>query len=361
MAELATVPETPEVQEKKEFRLRNKKIFLTYKTHLDKKAVEKFLSEKWPTAEVIVAHETGTANPDLPYEHTHILVRYLSAISTSRQDYFDFEGIHPHIKPVGSEQEYKQKKHVYICKEDPELSHLKEGPVNLVSKVWKSATVQDALTENVSRFSDVPGILACYRHRPVSLSITISLRPWQEHLTSVLEQKPDPCKILWVWDQVGGQGKTTMCKHLLTLSGNNYYVLRTSGGRKDFGTLVKTAIDSGWTGHCIIFDLPRSAVTDEIYEPLEQVKDGLITATKYQGGTIIIPTPHVVVFANFLPEVGRLSAYKWELLKLQDGHITPLNIMGRGDEGNAGLATGDGPLAGPALLALPRLRLPPRQ
>jgi len=49
---------------------------------------------------------------------------------------------------------------------------------------------------------------------------------------------------------------------------------------------------------------------------MEAIKNGLVTNTKYQGGTTINQRPHLIVMANFLPQVSRLSIDRWDIREL---------------------------------------------
>ena len=76
-------------------------------------------------------------------------------------------------------------------------------------------------------------------------------------------------------------------------------------------------------------DLPRSAqwALARFYVYLEEIKDGFITATKYQGGTSLFRSPHLVIFANWPPIVeGTLSFDRWDIREIQsDGTMEALS------------------------------------
>lgn len=53
------------------------------------------------------------------------------------------------------------------------------------------------------------------------------------------------------------------------------------------------------------------------------IKDGFITATKYVGGSMMFAEPHVIVFANFLPNVYAMSLDRWEVRVIEHPNKDP--------------------------------------
>jgi len=84
---------------------------------------------------------------------------------------------------------------------------------------------------------------------------------------------------------------------------------------RDAGTIIKNAKADGWNGHGVIIDLPRSVENDakRLYAYIEAIKNGMITATKYSGGTSIFPIGYMIVFANWMPKIKCLSIDRWDI------------------------------------------------
>lgn len=78
----------------------------------------------------------------------------------------------------------------------------------------------------------------------------------------------------------------------------------------------------------ILFDFtrtkPYSIDLAAVYSCIEKVKNGNFVSTKYDSKTILTAVPHVVIFANFLPNLGSLSFDRWtigRITKTKDLHL----------------------------------------
>jgi len=89
------------------------------------------------------------------------------------------------------------------------------------------------------------------------------------------------------------------------------------GTSRDAATILYNSLNMGWTGHCIFMNLTRNCEHhDRMYDYIEAIKDGRLTLQKYSGCTVRFDNPHVVILANWLPKVEKLSLYKWDIRKL---------------------------------------------
>jgi len=134
---------------------------------------------------------------------------------------------------------------------------------------------------------------------------------WQRSLLEELQGEPHMRSIFWYSDFEGGCGKTALARHLVHNVQHTLFV--SSGTQKDISyQVVKTT----WDPKIVVFNLPRSAEGAMSYASLESVKDGLIFSAKYEGGCKLFPPPHVVVFANFMPDMNKLSVDRWVIRQL---------------------------------------------
>lgn len=130
-----------------------------------------------------------------------------------------------------------------------------------------------------------------------------NLSTWQRDLAAKLAGDPDKRKVMWYWEESGNVGKTRMAKHICTEE-RVYY----STGGKHADILY------AYEGErVVIFDFPRSATDFICYTVIESLKNGIITQSKYESRTFRFEIPHVVVFANCLPDRTKLSDDRWDI------------------------------------------------
>lgn len=68
----------------------------------------------------------------------------------------------------------------------------------------------------------------------------------------------------------------------------------------------------------VIFCCPRNSEGYISYDALEQVKDGMFFSGKYESEMVLFNNPHVIVFANFAPDLAKLSVDRWKIVNLNE-------------------------------------------
>lgn len=149
---------------------------------------------------------------------------------------------------------------------------------------------------------------------PEKVEIIEELRPWQKEIADLIQQKPDKRTIHWYWDPIGNIGKTELCKYLYIKYGIMYI---TGGKGSDILHVCTEALSKNPKCKTFILDFPRAIEGFVSYTAIEQIKNGFWTSTKYEGGTICINRPHVIIFANWEPEIEKFSADRWRIVKLE--------------------------------------------
>lgn len=72
----------------------------------------------------------------------------------------------------------------------------------------------------------------------------------------------------------------------------------------------------------VMFDIARSHThIDQFYIMAEMLKNGMIVSTKYESKMKTFPPPHVVFFANILPDTTKWSSDRLVLIDLDDKDI----------------------------------------
>jgi len=149
------------------------------------------------------------------------------------------------------------------------------------------------------------------------------LRWWQDDIVKLIATEPDDRTVNWYFDLDGGCGKTSLAKHLclkypdevLYLTGgpaNCKYGICSFLHNKVKSKLVRNSKNL----RVIIFDYTRSQDDKVSYQAIEEVKNGLFYNTKYECMMCSYNSPHVIIFANFMPDESKLSADRWNIIDI---------------------------------------------
>lgn len=145
------------------------------------------------------------------------------------------------------------------------------------------------------------------------LRIISILRPWQLELEKLLVGPCDNDRLIhWYWEPVGNVGKSAFCKYLI----HKYKAIYIDEGKKSdlMNIIFNVKVINSKSIVCI--DIPRDNGNKCSYKSLESIKTGTICNTKYETGSRIFNSPHVVVFSNLPPEEERMSADKWHIVEI---------------------------------------------
>lgn len=138
---------------------------------------------------------------------------------------------------------------------------------------------------------------------------------WQMDILNLIKTEPDERSIYWYYDEEGGKGKTSLCKHICLKNKNALYL---TGKSSDCKYGVLQAIENKIDPKIMIFDFCRSQEQYISYQAIEEVKNGIFYNTKYEAKMIIYNNPHVIIFANFQPEMEKLSLDRWKIININD-------------------------------------------
>lgn len=142
----------------------------------------------------------------------------------------------------------------------------------------------------------------------------IILNNWQQKIFDLISKKPDTRSINWYYDNKGGIGKTFLCKYLLKISNKIAYI--TTGKASDIKYLITERNKQQLKTKTVIFDIPRCQEEYISYQAIEEVKNGLLFSGKYESKNTIIKPPHIIIFANFYPDIKKLSEDRWRITNL---------------------------------------------
>lgn len=118
----------------------------------------------------------------------------------------------------------------------------------------------------------------------------------------------------WFYEPDGAWGKSFLGKYLVDQRG----ALMLAGSHKDllygYAAYVKK---HGGAPDIVVFDIPRVNVGGISYRGIEDIQNGCFFSPKYEGEMIRADAPHICVFSNTAPEEDKLSADRWNIVRLQ--------------------------------------------
>lgn len=136
------------------------------------------------------------------------------------------------------------------------------------------------------------------------------LRPWQRDILGIVLGPRDKRTIHWYYENDGNVGKTTFCKYLSL----KHKAIPLEGKKNDIFNIAEKN-DS----NIYLFDFERCMEEYVPYGAMEKIKNGYYMSGKYEGGIVVRNCPHVIVFANFHPDVYKLSLDRWNIQKIGEG------------------------------------------
>lgn len=140
----------------------------------------------------------------------------------------------------------------------------------------------------------------------------IELYEWQKKVIEIIATKPDRRTINWFWEEKGNTGKTSLAFHLCMKSERTIYVAGKAADMKFAIAACKTP------PKVVIFDYVRSLEDFISYEGLESIKNGIFFSGKYEGKMHIQNPPHIIVLANFAPDLQRCSKDRWNVVNIKN-------------------------------------------
>lgn len=136
------------------------------------------------------------------------------------------------------------------------------------------------------------------------------LKKWQQDILDIYVLPPDGRTCHWIYDPIGGKGKSALCKYLMV----HHKVIVIQGG--SLGNIMNMVYNSNMNNvNMVCIDIPRNKARVS-YSAIECILNGAITNTKYETGVSFFNPPHVIVFSNHLPEKDKLSSDRWHIIHI---------------------------------------------
>lgn len=203
-----------------------------------------------------------------------------------------------------------------------EFGELKQGSRTdiheAVAAIANGKRTYDAIIEH-------PGAIQCYKalqdleretkkrralQEVQSEYTNITWKPWQQGILDSISQPADNRTVTWLYEETGNVGKTTITRYLAS-TGKAY--------TPDISKIADMYYGYNYEP-VIIFDIPRSKKEhmEHLYTAIEQFKNGSFSSTKYEPRHMLFRSPHLIVFANFQPELQQLSKDRWNIINISD-------------------------------------------
>lgn len=132
------------------------------------------------------------------------------------------------------------------------------------------------------------------------------LRPWMAEILRIAQGEPHKRKIYWYFDEEGGRGKSSLARHMRDFH-NAFYCV---GGK---------SMDITYSYNfqrIVIFDYVRDSQEYVNYGVMEMLKNGMVQSNKYESVLKRCNVPHIFVFANFMPNMSKMSMDRWDITDL---------------------------------------------
>ena len=130
---------------------------------------------------------------------------------------------------------------------------------------------------------------------------------WQQKVIKLILREPHERTINWFYEEIGNTGKTFLTR----------YIMSAHPSCICFENAKSADLKYAYNGESIVlFDLSRSSEHIFNYEALESLKNWRMFSPKYESASKVYRIPHVVVFANWLPDMTRLSLDRWNIVKI---------------------------------------------
>lgn len=143
------------------------------------------------------------------------------------------------------------------------------------------------------------------------LACETTMYDWQKELDSIVTREPDDRVIYWYWSDKGCTGKTTFARYLH----RKYGFIALSGRAADMKHAIVEYVKTNMTTPTgIVINIPRSVDAGFIsYTGFEEIKDMFFFSGKYEGGMVDGNPPHLIVFANEMPDTSKMSDDRWSI------------------------------------------------
>ena len=211
--------------------------------------------------------------------------------------------------------------HIQRAFEQELTQHLKSS----ITHIYCEPTRDERSRRDIYRYaSDIRTLARGYRVRSdMDGSLGADLknsnpdwRHWQVQLSHLLDNL-DARKILYVFDPVGGVGKTYWAKWRKIWSQTQYF---TQLDPNQLQQGLQNLYVTGRLPHSVVIDLPRAIQNQPLLIAkylgvAETASNGVLQDSRHEWKEAIMSGLHTCIIANYLPNPRNLSADRWMIVR----------------------------------------------
>ena len=161
------------------------------------------------------------------------------------------------------------------------------------------------------------------RYRGQDIIQLEDMYPWQKAMhDSTVYCDPDPRDVNCIVDTKGNSGKSVFSKMMVYLYPDDVCVVPLGLSAQQ----IKTALVSQGMKKIYLIDIPRNnrSIVD-LMDCIEELKRGLVISSFYgKFNQLMMPRPHIILFANHMPKMRLLSMDMWKVWSInKDKELVP--------------------------------------
>lgn len=145
------------------------------------------------------------------------------------------------------------------------------------------------------------------------------LYAWQKTMLDIVKETCDDDRTIhWLWERKGNVGKSAFCKYLCI---NHNAIILSGKGTDMYHGVITMKDKSGSYPEIIILDIPRTIQDYVSFAGIENLKNGCFFSGKYEGGMVLMNSPHIICFANSRPDERKFSQDRWRIRRIVDNEL----------------------------------------
>lgn len=323
----------PAQTEEKDFSYRGKRCLLTIHRHITLEDIHTMKLVLFPDKSFCKGYnEVGKTG----HEHAHVLLVSRKRMKlTSKKRWKKFRELIGkfHLKPIQTAEHYanvigyeeaekKKGNPVDIVYDDIPLEFNLDVPYHIQvlqfiqsQKTWRD--VMNSTDHSIFISARMSWARQVYDAKPTKIEIKDRpLRWFQEYFLKVTDLPPDDRTVHWLADPSGDMGKSELVNMLIN-KGAFFF----DGGKTQD---VMYAYDGQ---PIVVVDLPRSSADFIPYRLIEMFKNKRAFSSKYVSCSKAFKVPHILVFANFAPDLSELTEDRWIIYGRDVGHTLKVRTL----------------------------------